>query len=1025
MSNRIDICFTSDENYAQHMAVAIMSILINADKNDEFSFWIVDDNISENSKKKIDILKKIKDFDISYIVVNKDEFKDFPFRKDYVSSNSYYLLKVPSILKNNDRLLFLDCDVVVQKSLAPLFFMDLDGRCIAAAEDIHAKRHKERMGILDKFLYFNSGVFLLDCEKWRNNHMEEKCFEYVKRNGKNFVLQDQEVLNGVLHNDVKEIDLKWNFQHVHNYVGDFDKNYYEEIKKDPSVIHYITGDKPWNRDDLNCLSIEYWNYLMKTSFFEGDIVNTFMGKMKTSINKLKKINEVQEEVDFWRGQENILTKRVNILEEELSNIKKSLRWKIPNYFYKLYKNNLKKYVPRFLFLILKPIFNFLEEIRNINKLTHLRFFNFLQIKRVLISKEIKNELISHINHRGNDSFDIICFSIIPYKYRHQRPQHLMEGLATKGHRIFWIENDFIVTKNGRSKISLEKEKDNVFIVRISSKDHVDIYSQEATSGDVQKFIDSIKLLIQQANIINPIAKIDHPFWECIVDQISMPVVYDCMDNHAGFDDNRSLDIREKSLIEKSDLLITTSNYLTDKYKDISKEHVEIRNAGEFKFFNNVYNQNPEMPQDLEKFKNKKIIGYYGALANWFDLQILKTIAKDHADKEFILIGNCVYQPILDLAKDHANIHLLGEKNYRDIPSYLYHFDLCIIPFVLNELIKATDPVKLYEYFAMGKKVIATKMPEILRFEENMWFAENHSDFSKKIEIALNQDDSVDSKKSRLEISRNNTWHERCERLDKILKKKFFPKVSIITLSYNKKHFTEDFLASYFDRSFYPNTDLIIIDNASDAETVDFLKNVQEKNFANVDIVFNEKNLGFSGGNNLGMKKAIGEYVILINNDTKVTPGWISRLVFHVNQQNTGLVGPVTNNIGNESKISISYNQKSQSEIEEKALIYTSTHWGHKLELDRIAAFCWILSKKTYEKIGGFDERFFPAYYEDDDYCMRIKNAGYKIYCADDVFIHHFENGSVGKNENKKLLIASKKKFDEKWGKNVWKPHKRR
>ncbi len=724
------------------------------------------------------------------------------------------------------------------------------------------------------------------------------------------------------------------------------------------------------------------------------------------------------------------------IKDFIKKIKKIFKLKIRKKDYSIKTTNIfLSDIPKCAYLVIKrygffvfvvKLFNFILKcfsnffLKGINNILRIRLINKIEIK-----KEILEEFENYINIRKKDSFDIFIFCITRYKYRHQRPQHFAEGLASKNHRVFWIENDFVISDDDIPKISIEKEKDNLFIVKIASKNYIDIYNGQATDKDIEMFIKSIKLIISKANVINPIAKIDHPFWEVLVDRLSMPVIYDCMDNHVEFDNNQDIKEKEELLIKKTDLLITTSTYLSEKYKNKSKDHIEIRNAGEFHFFNKFIKNPPEKPKEFEKFKNRKIIGYYGALANWFDVEILENIAKFHKDKKIVLIGHCCYQPIIDLSRKFKNIHLLGEKKYSELPKFLYYFDVCIIPFVLNNLIKATDPIKLYEYFAMGKKVVATRMPEILRFEKNMWFAKDPNDFSKKIEIALNSNESEEEKKKRILISKNNTWKERIDRLDMILKKKFFPRVSVITLSYNQKHFTEDFIESYLNRSFYPNSELIIVDNASEKETVDFLKSVEREKNDDIKIIFNNRNFGFAGGNNIGMKKAQGEYIILINNDTKVTPGWISRLIFHVNQKNVGLVGPVTNNIGNESKIDIQYDQKNQLEIEKKALDYTSRHWGEKLNLDRIAAFCWIIRREVYEEIGGFDERFFPAYYEDDDYCMRVKDAGYDIYCADDVFIHHFEHGSVKKDDNNKWLKENKKRFEKKWGKDAWKPHKYR
>lgn len=325
---KIDICFTSDENYVQHMAVAISSILKNSDEKDEFHFFIVDDNISDDSKEKIEMLKLIKNFEIDYIFVDTDIFRKFPRRWDGLSLNSYYLLLVPNILKNKERLLFLDCDVVVKKSLLPLWSMDFEGRIILAAEDILNHNFRTPRGISDKYFYFNSGVFLLNCKKWRDNNLEKKCFEYVKNNGHKFQFQDQEVLNGMLHRDAKKIDLKWNFQFVNDNTGTLDIKDFERAKANPVIIHYITAAKPWKKETCNYLSGEYWKYFVMTPFYENN-QNLLVEKINFLSQEVQKYSNLKKE-------HSKLTENHNILKRELLNIKKSYKWRIAIFFNSLF-----------------------------------------------------------------------------------------------------------------------------------------------------------------------------------------------------------------------------------------------------------------------------------------------------------------------------------------------------------------------------------------------------------------------------------------------------------------------------------------------------------------------------------------------------------------------------------------------------------------------------------------------------------------------------------------------------------------
>jgi lipopolysaccharide biosynthesis glycosyltransferase len=292
-----NICFTSNENYAQHLAVAIASILKNARMEDDFLFWIVDDNISENSKEKIESLKYIKDFKIEYIKINADEFKNFPRRKDGLALNSYFLIKVPNLLKQANKILFLDCDIIVRKSLNELFDIDIDDYYILAAEDINNISFKKERNISDEYFYFNSGVFVLNCKKWRDDNIEHECFRYVDENGNKFVFQDQEILNGVLYKKAKKLDISWNFQYVNNYVGSFDNELYKKVKENPSIIHYITSNKPWKKDSFNCLLFEYWKYLKLTQFFDENY-EILMETLKTSLNEL---NNSKNELSFIKN----------------------------------------------------------------------------------------------------------------------------------------------------------------------------------------------------------------------------------------------------------------------------------------------------------------------------------------------------------------------------------------------------------------------------------------------------------------------------------------------------------------------------------------------------------------------------------------------------------------------------------------------------------------------------------------------------------------------------------------------------
>lgn len=632
-----------------------------------------------------------------------------------------------------------------------------------------------------------------------------------------------------------------------------------------------------------------------------------------------------------------------------------------------------------------------QKIRSIVKwLPKLDFLNH-------ISKDTQNQW-----QKPSKSYDIINFSVIAWNYRYQRPQQLGTQLAKLGHRVFYIHNEFtpqIFSFNNQIKV--KNIANNIFNVTLSASNNKFIYTEKLSKKDKKIILNSLKNLIKSANITNPVAKIDHPFWAQIADELCMPDIYDCMDSHQGFSNNAPhIPILEKELFTKANTTIVTSNYLQNIAKNNHAQNISlIQNAGDYSHFSQKQNT---IPSDIKNIPHP-IIGYYGAIDTWFDTDILESLAKNHKDKSIVLIGLLSNQKVITLSQKYKNIYILGEKPYAVLPQYLHQFDVCIIPFVLNDLIKATHPVKIFEYLAAGKPVVSTMLPEILDLKKLVHFADKQN-FSNQINIAL-ADKNVKPKQI---YAKANTWATRATALDKLINATVFPKVSVVILSYNSPKLIKQTLDSVINQSNYPNLEIIVVDNNSNQETINLLKK-----YKNIKLVLNKTNYGFAKGNNIGMRASTGDYIILLNNDVIVTPGWVSRLLFHCRKNNVGLVGPVTNSIGNEAKVDYDLTNYKN---------YTTSHWGQTLEVHNVAAFCVMMSRQTYQQIGDLDERFGQGFFEDDDYCYRVKKQKLKILIADDVFVYHFGGSSFNQLSHRQTLLDQNKKlFEDKWG-IIWQPH---
>jgi GT2 family glycosyltransferase/glycosyltransferase involved in cell wall biosynthesis len=246
-----------------------------------------------------------------------------------------------------------------------------------------------------------------------------------------------------------------------------------------------------------------------------------------------------------------------------------------------------------------------------------------------------------------------------------------------------------------------------------------------------------------------------------------------------------------------------------------------------------------------------------------------------------------------------------------------------------------------------------------------------------------------------------------------------PKVSIVIPVFNQWEFTKQCLESIKTHTSISH-EIIAVDNASSDETIKALHKYPE-----VRLIQNERNVGFPGAINQGIAAAIGEHVLLLNNDTIVTDGWLERMVEILESHSgIGIVGPVSNKVSG-VQLDKEAGYTTIQEMHLYAAKKSQERKGSVLEFPRIAFLCTLIKRSLLDNIGGLDERFAPGNYEDDDYCLRANLAGYKTLVTQDVFVHHFGSKSFlenGENAYVQRLQTNRNKFKEKWGSDaddVW------
>jgi GT2 family glycosyltransferase len=249
--------------------------------------------------------------------------------------------------------------------------------------------------------------------------------------------------------------------------------------------------------------------------------------------------------------------------------------------------------------------------------------------------------------------------------------------------------------------------------------------------------------------------------------------------------------------------------------------------------------------------------------------------------------------------------------------------------------------------------------------------------------------------------------------------------SIVVLTHDGLPFTRLCLESVLANTAEHDFELIVVDNASADGTRGYLAQLADAD-ARVRVLFNARNMGFAPACNQGLGLALGEHLVLLNNDTMVPSGWLGPLLAHLRDPAVGLVGPVTNRIGNEAEIETDY--RTWGELLEFAQRQAGENAGQWLAMRTPAMFCLALRRQTFHHLGPLDERYEVGLLEDDDYAERAREAGYELRCVEDSFVHHFGEASFGNlvagGEYQRILRANKQRYAEKWGRE-WEPYGRR
>lgn len=277
MDNKINIVFASDNNYAQHTAVAMASVLVNTIVPQKIQFYLIDDEIQQENKEKITKTVKNLGGNIEFIKIKNSKLEDC-YVSGELSRASYFRLDIANILDESiEKIIYLDCDLLVYDDIEKMWQLDMGEKPVAATCDLgimasaRVRKQKNKfIGLPVDAPYFNAGVLIMNLKKWRDGNYAEAIIALATQN--KYPNHDQDALNKFFMNNWQEIPLRWDvippvFNLFLKIVTKPDlRKKAIEAKLNPAIFHYAGGYKPWEYEIHDGFNDKYYEYLKLTEY---------------------------------------------------------------------------------------------------------------------------------------------------------------------------------------------------------------------------------------------------------------------------------------------------------------------------------------------------------------------------------------------------------------------------------------------------------------------------------------------------------------------------------------------------------------------------------------------------------------------------------------------------------------------------------------------------------------------------------------------------------------------------------------
>lgn len=343
----------------------------------------------------------------------------------------------------------------------------------------------------------------------------------------------------------------------------------------------------------------------------------------------------------------------------------------------------------------------------------------------------------------------------------QRSQHMANELTDDGYLYFYRTSEQF---DPHIK-TVEKLKDRLYLVNMAN------FALQNAMFDLLKEYKGHKFL----SLYSTDVYLDEQYIKEKYIDNGFKIIYEYIDELSDEISGHLPDFvydRHKNIIEdKSNIAVGSADKLIEEIEEIrGKENVAmITNGVQYDHWQYRSDEIPEKLKDIVS-KGNPIIGYFGALAKWFDYELLKKVAKERPNYEIVLIGFLYDNSFKDSGIDELeNVHYLGIVDYKELNQYSQYFTISTIPFLLNDITESTSPVKLFEYMAMGHPIVTTDMRECRKYK-SVLIGKSHEDFIEKLDFALTLDKKDEYYNYLKEEALANTWREKAAILDRLIEK---------------------------------------------------------------------------------------------------------------------------------------------------------------------------------------------------------------------------------------------------------------